>query len=110
MSYQRKYPTAVGADIREVAKAAAKVMTDPCLYDVTSLVLKLNELESRKAVSSFTPTGATPKFGGVGLCRAVKPLKAVVYARQRPWLLPLVGVAVVGGLVGLGWFIRGSGK
>jgi hypothetical protein len=101
--------------ITDVATAALRVVEDPCLYQVTDLVLKLHELEQRPSIfkpPSTRPPGPPPPppppVKGIGLCTAVTPLKIVVYVKSRPWILPLALAAVVGGLVGTGYLIGSS--
>jgi hypothetical protein len=96
----------------DVATATVRIVEDPCLFEVAQLVLKLHELEQRPGVFTPIPPGPpgpppppAPPVRGVGLCTAVTPLKAVVYLKTRPWILPLALAAVVGGLVGVGYLI-----
>ena len=85
----------------DVAQAARAVVEDPCLFEVSTLVLRLNALTaktpSRPGAPSPTPTR------GIGLCKAVPPLRLVVKLKEQPWILPLAGLALVGGLFGLGY-------
>ena len=97
----------------DILSAGLSVAADPCLPKVTSLLLRLRDLEAastplRQVTSGATkPSGAKPPAApaevGIGLCRAVKPLQAIVFVRQRPWVLPVGALAVVGGLVGIGY-------
>jgi hypothetical protein len=93
--------------IGTVVSAVSAVVEDPCLPKVSDLVLQLRALE--KAGASAPSTGPkpppSPPTRGIGLCHAVRPLEAVVWVRRRPWVLPLGGMAVIGGLVGLGYLI-----
>lgn len=89
-------------DVATTVSAAAAVVTDPCLPEVSKLVLRLHALE-QTATKPGTPP-PPPKLG-IGLCNAVKPLRGLVYVRERPWVLPLGAVAVVGGLLGLGFML-----
>jgi len=96
--------------VTDVAQAAVRVVEDPCLWEVAQLVLKLHELEQSPGVFTppkpGTPPGPPPPpVKGIGLCTAVTPLKVVVYAKSRPWLLPLALVGIVGGLVGVGYLL-----
>lgn len=95
--------------ISDVATAAAKVITDPCLYQVTQLIEQLHEAEQAPKILGV-PTGkkptAPPKpVPGIGLCKAVTPLKAVIWVRKRPWIIPVAGIGVVGLLVGIGYLM-----
>lgn len=103
--------------IADVAAAAGKIAEDPCLPTVTTLVLRLHALEQRGAQPSTgtrpgTGTGTKPPAApvkGIGLCTAVRPLQAVVYVKERPWVLPLGALAAVAGLVGVGYAL-GRGR
>jgi hypothetical protein len=88
-------------DVVSAADAAYRVVTDPCLGRVANLVLELNRLE-QPSKPDGTP-GPTPTVPGIGLCKAVKPLEAVVWVRKNPWSLPLAAGAIVGGIFLLGW-------
>ena len=89
-------------DVATTVSAAAAIVTDPCLPEVSRLVLRLHALEQRPVKPGAPPPSPTL---GIGLCNAVKPLRAVVYVKERPWVLPLGAVAVVGGLLGLGFML-----
>lgn len=111
MSYRNSH-TGLGIDIGGVLTAASNVMTDPCLHKVTSQVMALRELEKRPArrrPSAPTTTRRPSKPApGIGLCSAVKPLGYILYIRQNPWFLPVVGTAAVGGIFMLGWMLGRS--
>lgn len=92
--------------ITDVALAASSVVSDPCLYDVAGLLLRLNQLEQKPVVA---PGTAPPAVKGIGLCKAVPVLKAVVYVRERKWLLPVAVVGIVGGLFAAG-YLTGKGR
>lgn len=102
MGYTKRNRTPLAlSGVTDVALAAASVVQDPCLYDVATLLLKLNQLEQQPVVKVPTLPGAPvppppPPVKGIGLCKAVGPLKAVVYVRQNP----LVGIAAAAGIVG----------
>lgn len=111
MSYTSRYPLD-GVDT--VVSAAKAVVEDPCLAKVSGLVLRLNALEQapappapRPGPPGTTPPRPPPKppTKGIGLCHAVKPLEIVVWARERPWVVPVGGLALVGGLIGLGYLL-----
>lgn len=105
MSYRYSH-TGLGLDIGDVATAASQVLQDPCLYKVTQQVLELREIEAAKAKPKKPRKKprkpSVPKKPGVGLCQAVKPLDLVIYVRRRPWILPVAGVGIVGGIFLLG--------
>lgn len=110
--------TALSGGVTDVATAAVRVVEDPCLWEVAQLVLTLHELEQRPGPLSPVPKPGTPPpvpsppVKGIGLCTAVTPLKAVVYVKSRPWILPLAIAGIVGGLVGVGYLLapRGGGR
>lgn len=107
MAYQRSL-----GGVGDVVSAAAAVVEDPCLLPVSQLLLRLHQLEqpARPRTSSTPAPAPSAPTKGVGLCYAVKPLRAAVWVRQRPWVLPVAGVALVGGLVTLGYLLRGRGR
>lgn len=89
----------------DVAKAAQAIVTDPCLSPVAQLVLRLHAAEQPKRPSprpGVPPPPPPPPTQGIGLCYAVKPLKALVYVRERPWVGVAAAAAVVGGIFLLG--------
>jgi len=102
LTRQRRHQPLGG--ITDVLSAATKVVQDPCLGEVASLVLRLHELEQRPVMPGAPAKPAVP-VQGIGLCGAVKPLRAVVYVRARPWLVPLGAIAIIGGLVGIGYVL-----
>lgn len=101
MSYTRHPQQALGG-IMDVARAASAIVEDPCLAPVTTLVLRLHAAEQPKAPRPATPgaprPAPPPPAKGVGLCYAVTPLKALVWVRERPWVIPLGASAILGGL------------
>lgn len=108
MTYQRSL-----GGVGTVISATAAVVEDPCLLPVSQMLLELHRLEQAPA-RPRTPGQPAPAPSapakGIGLCHAVTPLRAVVWVRKRPWVLPVAGVAVVGGLIGLGYLLRGRGR
>lgn len=97
MSYLATYrrqltaPQATGGildTIGSAATAASKVIEDPALPEVTSLVLRLN--------ATNKSTGGRPPAKGIGLSAAVTPLKGFLYYRQHPWLVPAGVLAILG--------------
>ena len=105
MGYLTKHES-LGA-ITDVAAAARSVVEDPCLGQVTAMLLHLRDLEQRAPalVKGVTPTKPTAPVKGIGLCKAVPPLRAVVWVRERPWVASLAALSVVGGLVGAGYLL-----
>lgn len=106
MSYTKDLQ-ALGA-ITDIATAAKSVVEDPCLGQVTAMLLYLHKLE-QPVVPVGVPKPPVPPVKGIGLCKAVTPLKAVVWVRERPWVVPLGVLGIVGGLVGVG-YVMGKRK
>ena len=99
MSYTTRSPHALSG-VTNVATAALSVVQDPCLFEVSKLVTQLRDMEKKRPAVPGAPTQP-----GIGLCKAVGPLKGVLYIKKRPWMIPLAGVAFVTGLVGLGYVL-----
>jgi len=118
MSYRKsRYQIGLGGTAGDVLSAATNVVTDPCLGQVAKLVLDLHYAQA----GSPTPTkpgtpisglGAltVPPPAGIGLCKAVQPLTIAVWVARRPWVVPVGGIALVVGLVGLGYAIGATGR
>lgn len=96
---------ALGGTVTDITSAIASVVQDPCLLEVARTVNKLSDV-----VSPPGPAGAPTKITkGIGLCSAVRPLRAVTYIAERPWIVP-VGITVLfGGLIGIGYML-GRGR
>lgn len=74
-----------------LTSAAKYILEDPALGQIGEMIVELHRLEQRRpTVSQPTP----PSTPGIGLQRFVLPLKAYVYVRRNPWVLP-VGVAAL---------------
>jgi hypothetical protein len=99
MSYMTNHPGSLGS-VGDVVSAAKSVVEDPCLFEASKLILRLNALEQPPKRPGAP---AAPPVRGIGLCSAVGPIKKVVFVKEHPWFLPLVGVAIVTGLFGLGY-------
>ena len=111
MSYMTRYQS-LGA-ITDVATAAKAVIEDPCLGQVTAMLLHLHKLEQAPLPALVRPAGPTPPpkpIKGIGLCKAVTPLKAAVWVRERQWIVPIAAVGIVGGLFGLGYLVGKRGR
>lgn len=93
MAYIRRHSPLGG--ITSVASAAAAVVGDPCLPTVANLVLQLHESEQPRARPGQPAQPSTP-VKGIGLCYAVKPLRAVVWVKEKP----IRGALILGGVVG----------
>jgi len=92
-------------DIGDIVSAAANVATDPCLGQVADLALQLHAAEQ-----PGTPVPGSAGTPGIGLCSAVTPLQVVVWVRQNPWSAVAVSIAVIGGLIGIGYNLAGGNR
>jgi hypothetical protein len=83
--------------ITTIADAALHVVSDPCLMDVATRLEMLHDLEQGPTDPNAPPKpiDLTP---GIGLCKAVPALDAIIFFRQRPWVFLLLGAATVGGI------------
>ena len=91
--------TAMGGVI-STANAAIAVAKDPYLSEVVALVLRLQASEKRSAGIS----GSTGK--GVGLRNVVGPLRTFVKIQEKPWILPVAIIGIVGTIFAAGYFTR----
>ena len=106
MAYMRNQRGRLGlGGIGDVATAATHVIEDPCLFQVAALTDELGT-----AVKALVPGSSGPSGPGIGLCNAVKPLQLAVYVAQRPWIVPVGAVAIIGGLLGIGYLIGRGGR
>lgn len=100
MSYVGRHTGLDG--ITTVVNAAQAIVEDPCLGQVATMVLRLHELTPAPAARPATPGQPKPPAvaprKGIGLCVAVTPLKAAIWIRQRPWVVPVGALALVGGI------------
>ena len=90
-------------NVDTVFDAVHRVVEDPCLVPVAQRLLALNTLEQARSATTALAGDEESRTKGIGLCAAVKPLDAVLWVRRRPWVLPLGGALVVGGLFALGY-------
>jgi hypothetical protein len=99
MPYEIKEQLGLGMSAAEAVAAVsdmARALTDPYLPETICRVKQLYNVRTGKAVVACakTPTGKT---GGIGMSKAIPPLRGVVYAEQHPWVYP-VGAAVAVGV------------
>lgn len=78
------------SNVTDIAQAGLNVVSDPCLGTVAGLLNQLHEAEADAG-----PVEATI---GIGLCKAVGPLRVIVWARQNPWIFAIVAGSIVGGI------------
>lgn len=82
----------------DIGQAALQVVTDPCLRTVAQQLSMLHETEQTG------PTTATgPVTLGIGLCKAVPIINAVIFVKQNPWIAFLTGGTIVGLIFGAGY-------
>jgi hypothetical protein len=81
------------------ATAVAAIATDPYLPEVTNLVLKLQSLEKGEGARAAGSTGT-----GVGLRNVVVPLRLFVKIQEKPWILPVAAIGIVGAIFAAGYF------
>ena len=86
----------VVSSIENSIGAGLDVASDPYLPEIVCHIGQLNQIKTGQTVQNCQelPPGLP---GGVGLDRAVVPLRWFVYAQQNPWVYPLA-IAVVLGL------------
>lgn len=84
----------IGAVVSAVGTVGS-IASDPYLPEVTCLV---GELSAIKRGQVPTPCAKTQPGlpGGIGLSDAVLPLRAYVYAKQNPWVVPAAIAAIFG--------------
>lgn len=85
--------------IKPVVAAAEQVLGDPALPEVTSLVMRLREIEKRRTAGR--PGGGGRPEPGIGLRHAVTPLRAFVTYREKP----LIGWLIVGAIIGVPFLV-----
>lgn len=113
MAYTHTYHHGLGLDVASLIErggpailAASKVVEDPALPEVGCHLLRLNKAARGLPVGPPCASAIYPKRGlGVGLSRAVKPLRALVWARTHPITSSAMVSGAVGLLVLLGYYI-----
>jgi hypothetical protein len=99
MAYVTKKPGALG-DVSSVLGTAKDIVEDPCLFEVLRRGKHISDLvTARSGPSSGPPTK------GVGLCSVIAPLRVAEQIAERPWIVPVGAVAIVGLLFGIGYSI-----
>jgi hypothetical protein len=83
----------------DIAQSILNVATDPCLYQVAGQLNELHELHA----GDTGPGGPVQAKLGIGLCHAVKPLDAIIWARKNPWIFLALAGTVVGGIFVTGY-------
>lgn len=77
----------------DAVQGFVNVVADPCLPTVGQLLKRLHDA----GVDPNAPSTPTVASLGIGLCKVVTPLKAVVYIRENP----LIGVLGIAGFLGI---------
>lgn len=100
MSYLTGHsPLALGVSAADVAAASTAVLTDPCFGELTNEILELQEMMAAKEEAEAKVTGRpVEEEVGVGLCYAIKPVKAFKFHIKNPWFTP-VAILALGGLI-----------
>ena len=86
-----------------VLEAGVAVVNDPYLPQVACEVMRLQAIQAKRPPGPPCPSPKNPGNKGVGLQYVVKPLKAFVYLRQHPWILPAGAAAAVGLIFAVGY-------
>lgn len=86
--------------ITDVLTAVKNVTEDPCLLEVAKRTSRLADI-LHAGQQPGVPSG--PPVKGIGLCSAVKPLKAATFIAERPWIVPVGIAALFGTLVFIGY-------
>lgn len=81
--------------IENAVGAGLDVASDPYLPEV---ICRIGQLHAIKGNQPVPPCATTPPGlpGGVGLDKAMYPLRAYVYAEQNPWVYPLAALVIFG--------------
>lgn len=87
----------------DIAQSVLNVATDPCLYKVATQLNELHELQAGSAAADTGPSTPVQAKLGIGLCHAVKPLDAIIWARKNPWIFLAASGAIVGGIFAAGY-------
>lgn len=87
----------LGADSTVVAagSAALNVAADPYLPEVICRVQQLSQIENGKAVQECKKMPLNLQ-GGIGLRKAMVPLRGYVFAEQHPWAYAVAAIGLVG--------------
>jgi hypothetical protein len=111
MSYTHRYRQSLGG-VTDVASAVLNVASDPCLGQVAKLLNDLHALEQNGALGhdGIGALGATDPIKGIGLCKAVTPLRMAIAVRKHPYATVGGGAAIVLGLLALGYFLGKEAK
>ncbi len=71
-------------------------MSDPYLTEVTCNILRLERIQAGQKPGVPCARTQAGLRGGIGLSEAVGPLRAFVYHREHPWIVPTAIAGVIG--------------
>lgn len=109
MPYEIKQDLGASAtDIVSGITTFAQAVTDPYLPEASCRVKQLYEIQTGKTVSVCVKTPMN-RSGGVGIKKAIYPLRGAVYAEQHRWVYP-AAVAVAVGVPFLLGYLFGKGS
>lgn len=75
--------------------ATALVLEDPALPEVVSILRQFHALEQKAPSTTRPGAPKPPAVPGIGLKRAVPPLRALLWIRKNPWSLPVGAFALL---------------
>lgn len=82
-------------DISSMVVAGINVANDPYLAEVICRAGQLQAIKSGVDVPSC-PKTAAGIAGGIGLSRAVVPMRAYVYAERHKWVYAVAALGIIG--------------
>lgn len=106
------YQQALGAITASDIKFGAEVAADPALSEFLCLAKRAKRAFKGQDVGAPCPRrlySAQQKSQGVGLHHILEPMRIATWARANPVAAIAIGAGVVGGLIGLGYYL-GSGR
>ena len=106
MSYNT---TALAGTWDDVLSVGKSLTGDPYLGEFACEMKRLSNLESGKPAGQPCRRTIRTAQKGVGLRYVVGPVRLLVYQKQHPWFVPLVGAATVGLIFMLG-YTAGKGR
>lgn len=100
MSYHPNKTRSIAArqgmgDLESLVIAGINIANDPYLNEVICRARQLQAVKAKTAVP-VCPNTAPGIPGGIGLERAVVPMRAYVYAEEHKWVYLLAGVGIIG--------------
>jgi hypothetical protein len=96
MSYRTHSALGQTGALATGVKAVTAVATDPYLNEVVCNVLRLEKIQAGTDPGAPCAKTRPGLRGGIGLSSAVGPLRAFVYHRQHPWIVPTAVAGIVG--------------